>query len=97
MEPLVVSTSRKLTAHSTARVESREFTVVVFPSSTLVNIFLPVRMEASWWIVAESKISFAYLEHRLFTPVSRQKENSGNSFDIDLSSLILQRRLSTST
>ena len=34
MGPLVASTSRKLTTHSVARVESREFTVVVFPTST---------------------------------------------------------------
>jgi hypothetical protein len=55
-------------------------------------------MEQLGGIVAESKIFLTYLEYRLFTPVSRQKQNSRNlSFDIDLSSLILQRRLSTST
>jgi hypothetical protein len=76
MGPLVASTSRKLTTHSVGRVESREFTVVVFPISTLVNIF----DGADGWIVAESKISFTYLEHRLFTPVSRQKKILGTLF-----------------
>jgi hypothetical protein len=50
--------------------------VVVFPISTLVNIF----DGADGWIVAESKISFTYLEHRLFTPVSRQKKILGTLF-----------------
>jgi hypothetical protein len=97
MEPPVASTSLKLATHSVARVESREFTVVVFPTSTLVKYISAGEDGAVDGLLLRTKFFLTYLEHRFFTPVSRQKKILGtSSFDIDLS-LILQRRLSTST
>ena len=65
---------------------------MVFPTSTLVNIFLFHEDGTVGGIVAESK-NFPYIiwSTVFFTPVSRQKKILGTPwFDIDLSSLILQ-------
>lgn len=78
MGPLVASTSRKRTTHSLARVESREFTVVVFPPSIFVNIFVFVRMEQLVGLLLRAKNFLTYMEYRPFYARLTTKEIFGN-------------------
>lgn len=81
MGPLVASTSRKLTTHSLARVESREFTVVVFPNFDPCQ-YICIREDGTvGGIVAESKNFPLHIWSTVvFTPVSRQKKILGTPF-----------------
>jgi hypothetical protein len=83
MEPLVASTSRKLTTHSIARVEPRKFTVVVFPFSTLVNIFLLVGDGAVDGLLLRAKISLHIWSTCCYARLTT-KENSGNPLRLTL-------------